>query len=215
MREIKYTLLAEGTSDRALMPVLDWLLRQHFQNHEIQSSWADLAGLPEPPKSLSNKIKISLHLYPCDILFVHRDTDNQGWEKRDEEIHIAWDAINDLIQKKLPAKLVPVIPVRMTEAWLLLDEAAIRQAADNPRGTVTLDLPTAKTVENLADPKAKLQDLLKRASGASGRRLKQFNQRASARTILIAESMQNFVALRALPAFSRLESQVQALNQHF
>ncbi|WP_008318055.1 DUF4276 family protein [Leptolyngbya sp. PCC 6406] len=215
MREIKYTLLAEGTSDQALIPILNWLLRQHFEDYEIQSTWADLAGLPKPPKSLSDKVKTSLHLYPCDVLFVHRDTDNQGWEQRDGEIHTAWDAVNEHIRESLSAKLVPVIPVRMTEAWLLLDEAAIRQAADNPRGTVPLDLPTVKTVENLADPKAKLQDLLQRASGASGRRLKQFNRRASDRMIRIANSMVDFKLLRALTAFQRLESQVQALTQQF
>ena len=29
MSELAFTLLADGPSDRALLPILDWLLRQH------------------------------------------------------------------------------------------------------------------------------------------------------------------------------------------
>jgi hypothetical protein len=34
-----------------------------------------------------------------------------------------------------------VVPVRMTKAWLTVDEAAIRKAARNPLGTAPLELP--------------------------------------------------------------------------
>jgi len=46
MSSIRYTLLTDGSSDRALIPILNWLLRQHLLNHEIQSEWADLSRLP-------------------------------------------------------------------------------------------------------------------------------------------------------------------------
>ncbi len=36
---------------------------------------------------------------------------------------------------------VPIVPVTMTEAWLLFDERAIRRAADNPAGENSLQLP--------------------------------------------------------------------------
>lgn len=212
MKEIRYTLLSEGPSDKALLPILDWLLRQHFSEYEIQREWADLAKLPVPPKSLSDRIDMSFRLYPCNILFVHRDADNQGWEKRVEEIDTAWGSITEK-QKYAQVKLVHVIPIRMTEAWLLLDEAAIRWAAENPRGGRALDIPLAKTVENLADPKATLQALLRQASGASGRRLKRFNERTGDRMVRIAEEIQDFSLLRQLSAFQRLETCVQAIGQ--
>jgi hypothetical protein len=40
-----------------------------------------------------------------------------------------------------PVRHIPVVPVRMTEAWLLADEFAIRSAPGNPNGTQSLDLP--------------------------------------------------------------------------
>lgn len=52
------------------------------------------------------------------------------------------------------ARVVPVIPGRMTEAWLRLDEAAIRRVAGNPNGRTKLGLPKLHEVESVADPKA-------------------------------------------------------------
>ncbi len=72
---------------------------------------------------------------------------------------------------------VPVIPIRMTEAWLLLDEAQIRRVAGAPNDKTALDLPRAGKVESLPDPKALLKTTLARASGLKGRRLEQFNNR--------------------------------------
>ena len=73
MSAVTYTLLSDGSSDRALMPLLDWLLRQHMPSIAIQGSWADLRRLPRPPRSLVNRIQTSVDLFPCDLLFVHRD----------------------------------------------------------------------------------------------------------------------------------------------
>ena len=42
MDELRYTLVAEGGSDRALLPVLDWLLIENGVRCPIQAAWADL-----------------------------------------------------------------------------------------------------------------------------------------------------------------------------
>jgi hypothetical protein len=46
-----------------------------------------------------------------------------------------------------------VIPIRMTEAWLLLDEEAIRDSAGRPSSSVSLGLPLPQRVETIPDPK--------------------------------------------------------------
>lgn len=102
-----------------------------------------------------------------------------------------------------------VVPVRMQEAWLLLDEAAIRRASGNPNGKMVLTLPDPHEVECIADPKTTLHELLARASGFHGRRKKKFRPRVHAR--LVAERMRDFSCLRALPAFQCLETDVKRL----
>ena len=159
MNEIRYTLLGDGPSDKALLPLLRWLLMEHFVDYAIQSAWAD-PYLLQGAHGLSERIRKSVDLYPCDLLFVHRDAENQPMGDRIEEIKAALIPLPDL-QKPV----VHVIPVRMQEAWLLFDEQAIRWAAGNKNGKMPLKLPSLKSIENLPDPKEVLNDLLREASG--------------------------------------------------
>lgn len=83
MNEIRYTLLGDGSSDKALIPLLNWLLREHYENYAIQPTWAEL-HLKRGARGLSERIRKSVELYPCDLLFVHRDAENQSLSNRVE-----------------------------------------------------------------------------------------------------------------------------------
>lgn len=100
---------------------------------------------------------------------------------------------------------VPIVPVRMTEAWLLLDEALIREVAGRPSGTESLGLPKPLQAESVADPKEVLRSALETASGLSGRRLKQFRRRFSENRRLIFERLDPEGPVRRLSAWRELE----------
>lgn len=205
MVELRYTLLAEGTSDKALMPILNWLLEQCGVRIAIQSQWADLVRLLHPPKDLSGKIQKSLEDYPCDLLFIHRDADNSSPQGRLMEIQ---EAVYNIPNSRF--EHVCVIPVRMTEAWLLIDEMAIRHAAGNPNGNRRLDMPTLNGLEQMADPKRQLERLLETASDLNGRRLKDFRSQPKAERLeRLAERIRDFTPLRQLPAFNALEGDLR------
>jgi hypothetical protein len=202
MSSLRYTLLTDGSSDRALIPIINWLLRQYLVNHEIQSEWADLSRLPMPPKDLSKRIEFAVTLYPCDVLFIHRDAETHSLEHRSQEIE---EKLNSLIQLQVSA--IKVIPVRMTEAWLLFNEGAIRTAASNPSGKIFIELPNANNLESIPDPKAVLHDALKQASQLSGRRLKKFRPHNC--VYRISELIDDFSPLRTLSAFRAMEAEIQ------
>ncbi|WP_164929389.1 DUF4276 family protein [Gloeobacter violaceus] len=202
MQELKYTLLSDGSSDRALIPILSWLLQQHLCDISIQGQWADLSRLSTRPRTLVEKIDRSIYLYPCDILFVHRDAEREPLQKRLEEINRAAANCNTLC-----TPVIRVIPVRMQEAWLLFDVAALRYAAGNPSSNVPLELPGLSQVEYLADPKQTLHDLLRSACGLQGRRRIRFDPKRAA--VRVTEFVEDFSALRALPAFQALEEEVK------
>lgn len=92
-----------------------------------------------------------------DIIFVHRDAESETIDSRVNEVR---EAVVDVLGG-LPA--VAVVPIRMTEAWLLLDELAIREVAGRPSGTENLDLPPVRSVETIPNPKELLKDVLLRA----------------------------------------------------
>ena len=202
MDDLRYTLLSDGRSDDALIPVLTWLLQQNGVNRAIQAIWADLRRLPFTPRTLANRIRWGLELYPCDLLFVHRDAEKQPRSVRVSEIRAA---LGD-VAMQTPVPAVCVIPVRMQGAWFLLDEIAIRQAAGNPAGKQPLDLPPINQIEELLDPKSLLYQVLRDASGLRGCRYKRLEVRRLVRRV--AEFMEDFAPLRDLPAFAALEKDI-------
>ncbi|OGU00437.1 MAG: hypothetical protein A2079_04880 [Geobacteraceae bacterium GWC2_48_7] len=201
MSTIHYTLLCDGSSDRMLLPILDWLLYQHSPEHAVESAWADLGRLPRPPKSLPDKIKATLDIYsPCDILFIHRDAEKEAYAARLNEI-------TTVIEQLETPPVICVIPVRMQEAWLLFDEAAIRRAAGNPNGRNPLIITSMKSIETLPDPKELLFTLIRESSGLRGARLKKLNLHQ--RAFIVSQAIADFSPLRSLNAFCALEEQVK------
>lgn len=209
-RDLRYTLLPEGTSDRALMPILTWTLEQHFNDtgSTITGSMVQSDRLPAGRMAtLSSRISTSVEVYPCDILFIHRDEDGRGVDHRQTEIDAA------VAEADLPLDVSPiaVIPVQMTEAWLLLDERAIRESAGFSNGRVPLNLPNATEVERRSNPKGILRDAIRKASGQTGRKLKSLNL-AEARAS-IATHMEDLSQLRLLASFQHFESAVAETAQ--
>lgn len=199
-RRLRFTLLGDGSSDEALKRHVEWMVRENVASDvAIDSQWADLRAAKPKPEGLGARIERAIDLYPCDVLFVHRDAEREEPERRIQEIAQACIGI------KVRATPVPVIPVRMSESWLLCDETAIRKAAGNPNGEQPLNLPRLREIEGLPDPKNTLHTVLRCASGLTGRRLKAFSPRAR----LVANYITDFSLLRRLPAFQRLETDLR------
>ncbi len=195
MVRLDFTLLTDGSSDAILIHPLTWLLEQRLQA-AASGTWADLRRLPNPPKDLRSRIAAALDLYPCDVLFVHRDAETEPLDRRIAEIEAAVAGLRN--------PLIPVVPVHMQEAWLLIDEFALRRAAGNPNGQVSLKMPAIDRLEDIADPKRLLQKLLLDASELSGRRRKKFNPARQA--MRLGELIEDYSPLRRLTAFQRVET---------
>jgi hypothetical protein len=204
MKELRYTLTTDGSSDVALLPILTWLLKTNGVSYAIQAEWADLRQSRQSKKrKLTHRIRMSIDLYPCDLLFIHRDAEREPRAKRVGEIT---EAVKKVVESYSVPPVVCVVPVRMQEAWLLFDEAAIRYAAGNRSSKQPLELPPLRQLEQLPDPKAVLHECLKQASGFRGRRLKRF--RVHERAPRVSEIIDDFSPLRVLSAFAALEKDV-------
>ena len=199
------TLVSDGSSDRALIPILGWLLQVHGAYPTQRIEWYDPSRFRHPPKSLRERIDHALENYPCDLLFIHRDAEDVALSRRVAEVRksLGGDSFGE--DRRVPAVLV--IPVRMMEAWLFFDEAGIRRAAGCPRGNTPLDLPKLTSCEDLADPKKRLHRCLRVATEKRGRHLKKFNVDSAIHRV--AELIPDFSPLRRLPAFQRLESELR------
>ncbi len=194
-KEICYTLLADGSSDKTLIPLINLVLNQvpdltyraQFAEHTLK-----------PSAGLRKRAEKAIDIYACDLLLIHRDAENMPFDHRLTEI------AQELASLGMP--YLPVIPVRMTEAWLLVDEQAIRSAAGNPNGKIDLQIPAAHTLEKLLDPKKTLFDTLRIASELPPRRQAKFQPESSRHRV--AQLIDDLDALRQLPAFANFEREL-------
>jgi hypothetical protein len=153
---IRFALIGEGPSDRPLVGILHSLCQDLLPTATIDSEWANpTLELLETGKELDAQLRALLnHDGTFNLIFVHRDADSS-------DDRIAREVIARGVQLSGCAKpSVPVVPIQETEAWLLLDEVAIRKRAGNPNGRQPLDLPKNKHVERRANPKELLREAL-------------------------------------------------------
>ena len=207
-----YTLLADGTSDQVLIPIINWSL-QRWNIAPINPQWVDLGRIPRQP-SPERRYRAVFELYPCDVLFVHRDAEAQPAELRRVQIaeNIA-EVLGAAAGGAIQVLHIPVVPVRMTEAWLLADERAIRAASGNPNGNAELGLPDVRRLEELPDPKATLFEALRRASGLNAQRRSKF--RARDRVRRIPDYIDDYSPLDVLPAFAALQTDIRGVQGQF
>lgn len=197
--------LADGPSDIPLAGHIEGLCRRHGIEMDVVAVPAD--RLPRGTgRRVNARVKAVLHTDPAfDCVFVHRDAESQDPAQRYREVR---DGVRG---GGFTGASVAVVPIRMTEAWLLLDEPAIRRVAGRPTGTLPLDLPTLAEVERLADPKRRLQETLVSAAHVSGRRLQTFRARFSEHRRQLLEQLDMNGAVSRLHAWQALEHDVTQL----
>src|SRR5579884_1436042 len=144
---IRSTLVAEGSTDGALGPMLTWLLERHLPEADVETTHVlsvdELSGIAKG--DINGRMRRAIDLYPCEILFVHRDADSEDDAPRHEEIRRATAHLD-------PASTPPVIavvPIQAIEAWLMFHADALFHAV-RKRARVTLDLPALRTVQSIA-----------------------------------------------------------------
>ncbi len=185
-RQLLYSVVGDGGTDRALLPILRWAIHRHDPGVDLLE-----------PDFVKRQGSLSDFLRDLDsaamLVFVHRDAETESLASRLTEF-----------EGVLRKDVVPVVPVRMTEAWLLIDAAAISRAADQPQATISI--PRLQDLESLSNPKETLEELLLLAAGSpTGRRRKKFLSSLTARRVNVAELITDYAPLEQLPAFQHFQ----------
>lgn len=209
---MKYTLIGDGSSDKALIPVINWLLNDLFPELPVSGTFAEFRHLKYPPskKDVKAQVKYASYYYPFDILIYHRDAEDRSEDIiaiRKEEV------LGELDDEILLEKMVCVVPVVMTETWLLIDRTAIKKAAGNRNFAGELALPAIQTLELKSNPKMMLHELLRTARDTKKRDLAKFNVYQAVH--LVAEYTTDFSALRQLRSFKEFEKDLKQSIDNF
>ncbi|MEU2093265.1 hypothetical protein [Nocardia beijingensis] len=199
--------VCEGTSDLPLAEIIETLFID--RGIDVRLSKPDYALLGKVAKDVASRVEAGLRLLggPIDLVVVHRDADNAGFEERRNEIAYAVRSVNETV------KTMPVIPVRMTEAWLLLDEDAIRRVAGNPRGKKNLNLPPVRRIESVPDPKQLLQQCILTAADCTGRRREQVAKRFHEHRRQLLRSIDSTGPITNLPSWQQLVKDIESATE--
>lgn len=160
---LHFALIAEGQSEKGLVGVLTRLCTELWTEvgqAGVDGEWVlPMLAMFGTGKKLGDQLRGLLdHDQTFNLVFVHRDADAPH-----DTFARATIARGVQISGDGP-RVIPVVPIQETEAWLLTDEAAIRKYVGNPNGRAPLGLPKRKQVEHKARPKELLRDVLTRAS---------------------------------------------------
>ena len=206
---VNFIFISEGTSDSSLIR----LLRQLCKLCGADDANGTIPDLSKQSKkvgrSVLQKIRAALKAHPdTNLLFIHRDADGRDPTPRYEEIAEAIESSG------VSVPYVAVVPIQETEAWLLVDEEAIREVAQNLKGRMRLNLPSPKQVEKIANPKERLKDVLAHASGLKGRKLQKFNKDFPKHRRELFKYLDHDGPLSEVPAFKRLLNDIsQAIEK--
>lgn len=166
------------------MPIIDWTIHRLDPEVDILE--------PEFEKR-TGSVGEYFHCYTSTtmLVFAHRDAEGSSIDHRLREF------------ENVPG-VVPVVPVRMSEAWLLIDGDAIARAADS---RATVEVPKLTKLEQIPDPKTLLGKLLDEAAGSpTGRRGKKFIASLTERRVNLASLIEDYSPLESLEAFRRFQS---------
>lgn len=199
MRRFRALLLADGSSDA---PLRDHVAARALRHGAVLDVTApEFEWLrPAPGRGVGERLRRALELDPnFELLIIHRDSEGRPRESRVQEIDGAVGSSG------IDWPCIPIIPIRMTEAWLLTDERAIRAVAGRPSGTDDLGLPPPRRIEEVSDPKAILTNALRIACGLRGRRLRTFERDFGHHRRSLLERLDRSGPVRELTAWQALE----------
>ena len=197
-RSVSLAFLCEGSSDTELIAHLETLL--------VPFGAQEATGQPGPQKGTIparlQQLLTEATGAGINMVFIHRDSDGPDRDGREREIR------RGVEESGFPHPFIPVIPVQETEAWLLLDEQAIRDVVAS-KGKQPLRLPKPNAIEGTRNPKEILQKALLTASETSGRRLKKEKNSFNHHRRVLLQRLDPFGAVRDLPSWQRLERDFQ------
>ncbi len=177
-------LYAEGHSDERFLPVLiqrtaEQILSQHGLSIVDVFEPAIVGHSVKLPTRQECILAVAQHSVGYHLLVVHADADHPSRELAYSDRFLPGLNLVQAPGSNACQRLVPIIPVQSTEAWMLADGEALVQVIGTDLSAAALGLPVrAHQVESDPDPKRSLNEVVRRALADRPRRRRRFTLRS-------------------------------------
>lgn len=169
-KQIFVRLTTEGTTDDRF---LRSVVYRTFEDVALNECTADIdiyvstlrvekAGLSFPDYVVRAS-REGLSDYGIMVLAVHTDADRETYEERmQDKILPAKQMLDGQKEEECCKLLVPVIPVRMIEAWMLADKSLLKSEMGTRKSDHELGID--REPERIADPKTCIKEAVRKAT---------------------------------------------------
>src|SRR5579884_4297501 len=168
MSSLSLALYCEGNTDRDFLPIIIQRTAQDILNKRARGYVEALAvDVIDANKQKDGKdiLEAAIKTYGYHALVVHKDADSRTYKETREQ---CFEPGYLLVQNNRDIAceyVIPIIPVREVEAWMIADHEILRQILVLQERLQNLGLPKrAALVENDPDPKITFNKVVSRAS---------------------------------------------------
>lgn len=204
MRQIAIGLNAEGVTDYRFLKDIIYRTFSHIiaNECEIDIEILDIFNVTVP-KTTFEETALSAILkgsseYGVSIMCIHADADNNSIDDIFEnKFSPLWESLKPYPEDACCKIIVPIIPITMTEAWMMADKEQLKRAI-NAKNMDDATLGLDKKPESYRDPK----DVINKAIAIAANQ----NQRKRIRSISIGPLYEEMGGIIALEALEKLPS---------
>lgn len=173
--EVRLAFLCEGPQDERFLP---GIIRRTAEKILQESPRPiDLAEIELIPKNGIGQVEIILNAareaFGRDILIVHADADSENLDSvLSERIEPGFNLVSESEDQDLCKNLVAITPAYMIENWILADKKKLKENIGTEENDQNLELNfRLAQVENISNPKEKIDKAIRLAFGQQRRRL--------------------------------------------
>jgi hypothetical protein len=175
MSALVFGLYFEGSTDKAFLPpVIRRITLEVLAHYQRADVWNDIITIPVKPQNhgdLDKKIlAAATEALGYHLLIVHGDADDLTADEAREQrfkpgLELVRQAGNGACQD-----LLPIIPIRAIEAWLMADNDALLSALGINKSASDLGIPHLHKIESTAKPKERLENIIRLVNQSRPRR---------------------------------------------
>lgn len=179
MTTLVTALYAEGSTDHRFLPLLIQRTAVQILSRRGRSIIDVLEPMQVMPATKAVRaeekiLAVARQVHGYHFLFIHADADAPTVEMAlQQRVEPGLALIHKAQQQRerICADVVPIIPIQMTEAWMLADANALIEVIGIASPS-RLDFPKPQQVEAIADPKEQLTQIVEAAFANRTRRVR-------------------------------------------
>jgi hypothetical protein len=173
---LSLALYCEGNTDKHFLPKIIERTAERIILSDARGDYVDI--LPITIKNVAKQkqgkdiLQAAMQAYGYDVLIVHKDADHRTYEETKTQCIEPGCILVQRSRKEVCKNLVPIIPIREVEAWMIADRETLRDNLEIKERLQNLHLrKRAALVESDPDPKATLNRIIAQAESEHRRKI--------------------------------------------